>query len=153
MKFWLHWGSWQNFHLLLRARISLWQLQMSEEVQCQHRNITCIQERGYAQSTCSILYATFQGQLSLPKGKTFFSVSGLRNCFKETGSCCLSCPHEWGMMNEHQIKYRKFNWNIKTFFFTVRILTHWNRLPRKVAESPFLEILKTQTKMVLSNLV
>ena len=33
--------------------------------------------------------------------------------------------------------------NTRKNFFTVRITEHWNRLPRKVLESQFLEIFKT----------
>ena len=36
---------------------------------------------------------------------------------------------------------------------TVRETEHWNRLPREVGESPFLEILKTHLDAFLCNLL
>lgn len=44
--------------------------------------------------------------------------------------------------NVYKLKYSKSYSNIK-HFFTVRVVTAWNRLPREVMESPFLEIFKT----------
>jgi len=35
-------------------------------------------------------------------------------------------------------------------FFTVRVVKHWNRMPREVLESPSLEIIKTQLDIALS---
>lgn len=38
------------------------------------------------------------------------------------------------------LKHRKLHWHVRKNF-TVRVTKHWNRLTRKVAETPFLEIL------------
>jgi len=51
------------------------------------------------------------------------------------------------------------NWNTgksvlnRRKIFTVRVIKHWNRLPREVVKSLSLQILKTQLGMVLSNLL
>jgi len=38
-------------------------------------------------------------------------------------------------------------------FFTLRVMEHWNRLPREVVEFPSLEIFKTRLNKVLCSLL
>lgn len=42
---------------------------------------------------------------------------------------------------------------IRNKFFTVRVATHWNRLPRDVLKSPSLEVLKRHLDLVLGEVV
>jgi len=53
--------------------------------------------------------------------------------------------------NGHKLKQNKFQLNIRKNFFTLRVMEHWNRLPREVVDSPFLEIFKTHLDEVLCN--
>uniref|UniRef100_A0A8B9DSV2 Reverse transcriptase domain-containing protein n=1 Tax=Anser cygnoides TaxID=8845 RepID=A0A8B9DSV2_ANSCY len=46
--------------------------------------------------------------------------------------------------NGHKMEHRKFCTNMRKNFFTVRVMEHWNRLPREVVESPSLEIFKAR---------
>jgi len=52
-----------------------------------------------------------------------------------------------------KLKQRKFQLNIRKRFFTVRMTEHWNKLSRKVVDSPSLEIFKTCLDKVLCNLL
>jgi len=38
-------------------------------------------------------------------------------------------------------------------FFPLRVMAHWNRMPREVVESPSLEIFKTHLHKVLYSLL
>ena len=51
--------------------------------------------------------------------------------------------------NRHKLKHGKFRLDMRKNFFPLRVTEHWNRLPRDVAESPSLEILKTHLDKVL----
>jgi len=55
--------------------------------------------------------------------------------------------------NGHKLKHRKFRLNMRINFFPLRVMEHWNRLPREVVESPSLEIFKTRLDKVLYNLL
>jgi len=47
----------------------------------------------------------------------------------------------------------RFRLNIRKKFFTIRVVKHWNRLPRVVVESPSMGTFKARLDGALSNLV
>lgn len=52
--------------------------------------------------------------------------------------------------NGHKLNHMKVKLNTRRLFFTVRMVKHWQRLPRKV-ESPSMEICKPQLNRVLGS--
>ncbi|KFZ53539.1 hypothetical protein N321_07676, partial [Antrostomus carolinensis] len=55
--------------------------------------------------------------------------------------------------NGFKLKEGRFRFDIRKKFFTVRVVRHWNRLPKEVVDSPSLEVLKARLDGALSNLV
>jgi len=55
--------------------------------------------------------------------------------------------------NGHKLKHRKFHLNMRKNFFPLRVMEHWNRLPREAVESPSLQIFKTRLDKVLCSLL
>jgi len=62
-------------------------------------------------------------------------------------------PSDRTKVNGHKLKHRKFRLNMRKNFFTLRVMEHWHRLPRKVVESPSLEIFKTLLDKFLCSLL
>ncbi|GAB0188735.1 mitochondrial enolase superfamily member 1 [Grus japonensis] len=55
--------------------------------------------------------------------------------------------------NRFKLKKGRFRLDIRKKFFTVRVVRHWNRLPREVVGAPSLEAFKTRLDGALCNLV
>ncbi|KFR15341.1 hypothetical protein N306_10883, partial [Opisthocomus hoazin] len=52
-----------------------------------------------------------------------------------------------------KLRKGRFRLDIRKKFFTVRVVRHWNRLPREVVDDPSLETFKPRLDGALSNLV
>ena len=55
--------------------------------------------------------------------------------------------------NDFKLEEGRFRLDIRKTFFTVRVVRHWNRLPKDVVDAPTLEAFKARLDGALSNLV
>ncbi|KFR07819.1 hypothetical protein Y956_08080, partial [Nipponia nippon] len=54
--------------------------------------------------------------------------------------------------NSFKLKEGRFGLDIRKKFFTVRVVKHWNRLPREVVDAPSLDMFKARLDGTLSYL-
>ncbi|KFQ38988.1 hypothetical protein N332_05115, partial [Mesitornis unicolor] len=55
--------------------------------------------------------------------------------------------------NGFKLEEGRFLLDIRKKFFTVRVVSHWHRLPREDVDAPSLEVFKARLDRALGNLV
>uniref|UniRef100_A0A8C3I6M2 Reverse transcriptase domain-containing protein n=1 Tax=Chrysemys picta bellii TaxID=8478 RepID=A0A8C3I6M2_CHRPI len=78
----------------------------------------------------------------------------LKGCHKEEGENLFTlASKDRTRSNGLKLHQGRFRLDIRKKFLTVRMVKHWNKLPREVVESPSLEIFKSKLDKCLSGMV
>ena len=106
------------------------------------------------------------GLFSLEKGKLWgdpiAAFQYLKGAYKLEGAVYRGCfinrlfmrvDSDRTRENGLKLRQRRFRLNIRKKFFTQRVVTHWNRLPKEVVDAPSLEAFKARLDVALGSLV
>jgi len=77
-----------------------------------------------------------------------------KGSYKKAGEGLFTRAHSGRTRgNGFKLKEDRFRLDVRKKFFTMRVVRHWNRLPREAVDAPSLEVLKTRLEGAWSNLV
>lgn len=88
------------------------------------------------------------------RGNLVYMYKYLKGESQENGArLFLVVPSNSMKSSDHKLKHKEFHLNIRKNFFTLRVVRHWNRLPRELVESACLETLKTHQDTFVCHLL
>jgi len=88
------------------------------------------------------------------QGDTIAAFQYLKEAYKKAGEglfkrACSNRTRDYGF----KLKEGRFRLHKRKKFFTMRVVRHWNRLPREVVDAPTLEVFKAGLDGAMRNLV
>ena len=94
------------------------------------------------------------GLFSLEKRRLWGGLLVPEEHYKEAGEGFLTrACSDRARGNGFQLKEDRFKLEMRKTFCTMRVVRHWNKLPREVVDTPSLEVFKARLDGALSNLV